>query len=87
MNQEENELVEEEMEEVDEQEEILIQKEVMATLTPAESLRLELLNVSKDILLGKAAMRWETHKSYEDVSIDDIILQAQKMFAFVRGDE
>lgn len=57
------------------------------TLSPEESLRLELLNLSKDILLGKAAMRWETHKQYGDVTVTEIIHEAQRMFAFVRGDE
>lgn len=57
------------------------------TLSPEESLRLELLNLSKDILLGKAAMRWETHKQYGDVTVTEIIQEAQRMFAFVRGDE
>ena len=57
------------------------------TLSPEEGLRLELLNISKDILLGKAAMHWETHKSYKDVSFDDIIKEAKKMFNFVRGIE
>ena len=57
------------------------------TLSPEESLRLELLNLSKDILLGKAAMRWETHKQYGAVTVTEIIHEARRMFAFVRGDE
>jgi hypothetical protein len=57
------------------------------TLSPEESLRFELLNLSKEILLGKAAMRWETHKHYEDVSFEEIIEQAKRMFSFVRGEE
>lgn len=57
------------------------------TLSPEESLRLELLNLSKDILLGKAAMRWETHKQYGDVTVTEIIHEAERMFAFVRGDK
>jgi|GEM_PF-5849222 len=57
------------------------------SLSPEESLRLELLNLSKDILLGKAAMRWETHKQYGDVTVTEIIQEAESMFAFVRGDK
>jgi hypothetical protein len=57
------------------------------TLLPEETLRLELLNLSKDILLGKAAMRWETHKQYGDVTVAEIIHEAECMFAFVRGDK
>ncbi len=60
-------------------------QEGVPTLSAEESLRLELLNVSKEILLGKAAMCWETHKRYEDVSVSDIITEAQNMFDFVRG--
>ncbi len=55
-----------------------------STLSPEESLRLQLLIISKDILLGKAAMRWETHKQYGDVSISEIIHEAKRMFEFVR---
>ena len=54
-------------------------------LSPEESLRLELLNLSKDILLGKAAMKWETHKQYDNVSIQQIIEEADRMFNFVMG--
>ena len=58
-----------------------------AELSPTEMLRLQLLILSKDILMGKAAMRWETHKQYGDVTVNDIIEQAQNMFEFVRDDE
>ncbi len=64
---------------------VMAVQEGPATLSSEESLRLELLNVSKEILLGKAAMCWETHKRYEDVSVSDIIAEAQNMFDFVRG--
>ena len=57
------------------------------SLSPEESLRLQLLIISKDILLGKAAMKWETHKQYGDVSVVDIIEEAKKMFDFVRGNK
>ena len=53
------------------------------SLTPEESLRMQLLIISKDILLGKSAMKWETHKIYEDVSVESIIEEANKMFLFV----
>jgi hypothetical protein len=55
------------------------------TLGPEESLRLELLNLSKDILLGKAAMKWETHKQYDNVTVRQIIEEADSMFNFVMG--
>lgn len=54
-------------------------------LDPDEGLRLQLLMLSKDILLGKAAMRWETHKQYNDVEVTEIISEAQRMFSFVKG--
>lgn len=65
----------------------MILQQGLPTLSPEESLRLELLNLSKDILLGKAAMRWETHKQYGDVTVAEIIHEAERMFAFVRGDK
>lgn len=57
------------------------------SLSPEESLRLQLLIISKDILLGKAAMKWETHKQYGDVSVSEIIDEAKKMFNFVRDSD
>jgi len=54
------------------------------SLSPEEALRLQLLIISKDILLGKAAMRWETHKQYEDVAVKEIINEAERMFEFVK---
>ena len=57
------------------------------SLSPEESLRLQLLIISKDILLGKAAMKWETHKQYGDVSVSEIIEEAKKMFDFVRDSD
>ena len=54
-------------------------------LGPDEGLRLQLLMISKDILLGKAAMKWETHKQYSDVEGSEIIDEAQRMFKFVKG--
>ena len=55
------------------------------TLSPEQSLRMQLLIISKDTLLSKSAMKWETHKTYEDVSVDSIISEASKMFVFVLG--
>jgi len=86
MSQEEIETNEEENEEIEAPVGMILQQGP-PTLSPEESLRLELLNLSKDILLGKAAMRWETHKQYGDVTVAEIIEEAQRMFAFVRGDE
>jgi len=86
MSQEEIETNEEENEETEVPVGMILQQGP-ASLSPEESLRLELLNLSKDILLGKAAMRWETHKQYGDVTVTEIIEEAQRMFAFVRGDE
>jgi hypothetical protein len=86
MSQEEIETNEEENEETEVPVGMILQQGP-PTLSPEESLRLELLNLSKDILLGKAAMRWETHKQYGDVTVTEIIEEAQRMFAFVRGDE
>ena len=86
MSQEEIETNEEENEEIEAPARMILQQG-SPTLSPEESLRLELLNLSKDILLGKAAMRWETHKQYGDVTVTEIIEEAQRMFAFVRGDE
>ena len=80
----------EESEEVEHSEDLpvgMILQQGPPTLSPEESLRLELLNLSKDILLGKAAMRWETHKQYEDVTVTEIISEAYRMFEFVKGDE
>ena len=54
-------------------------------MDPDEGLRLQLLMLSKEILLGKAAMRWETHKQYTDVEVGEIINEAQRMFEFVKG--
>ena len=80
----------EENEEVEHSEDVpvgMILQQGPPTLSPEASLRLELLNLSKDILLGKAAMRWETHKQYEDVTVAEIINEAYRMFEFVKGDE
>lgn len=88
--EEETQALEEETTQIEESQDELpsmILQQGPPTLSPEESLRLELLNLSKDILLGKAAMRWETHKQYGDVTVAEIIHEAQRMFAFVRGDE
>ena len=87
--EEETQAVEEETTQIEEQQEAInmLLQQGPPTLLPEESLRLELLNLSKDILLGKAAMRWETHKQYGDVTVTEIIHEAERMFAFVRGDK
>lgn len=87
--EEETKAVEEESTQIEDQQEAInmLLQQGPPTLSPEESLRLELLNLSKDILLGKAAMRWETHKQYGDVTVAEIIHEAERMFAFVRGDK
>ena len=47
------------------------------------TVRLQLLNLAKEVLQHKAAMRWETHKQIEDVTIDQLILEAKKLYSFV----
>ena len=79
----ETEEIEGEVEEGDETGVVIMQGQ--PSLSPEESLRLQLLIISKDILLGKAAMRWETHKQYGDVSVTEIIDEAKKMFDFVKA--
>ena len=54
-------------------------------LTSNESLRFQLLVLSKEILMGRAAMKWETHKQYVSVTINDIVDEANKMYTFVKG--
>ena len=54
-------------------------------LTSNESLRFQLLVLSKEILMGRAAMKWETHKQYESVTINSIVAEANKMYDFVKG--
>ncbi len=79
----ETEEIEGEVEECEETGVVIMQGQ--PSLSPEESLRLQLLIISKDILLGKAAMRWETHKQYGDVSVTEIIDEAKKMFDFVKA--
>jgi predicted secreted hydrolase len=50
----------------------------------AEDLKLQLVALVKDVLQQKAAMRWETHKQIEDVTIDKIIEETKKLYNFVR---
>ena len=54
-------------------------------LDSSEGLRFQLLVLSKEILMGRAAMKWETHKQYESVSVSDIVSEADKMYTFVKG--
>jgi len=49
-------------------------------------LRLQLLNLSKDILEHESHLRWETHKEVVSVSIIDVIEGAQKLKQFVEGE-
>ena len=50
-----------------------------------EGLRFQLLVLSKEILMGRAAMKWETHKQYESISVNDIVVEADRMYSFVKG--
>lgn len=46
-------------------------------------IRMSLLNLAKEILQHKAAMRWETHKQIEDITIDSLINETRKLYSFV----
>ena len=46
-------------------------------------LRLQVLHLTKEVLQGKAAMRWETHKQMEDITIDSLIEESKKLYDFV----
>jgi hypothetical protein len=66
------------------------QEQVQTELEPRhidtnESLRFQLLVLSKEILMGRAAMKWETHKQYESVSVNTIVDEANKMYEFIKG--
>mgnify|MGYP003141355651 CR=1 FL=1 len=49
-----------------------------------EDLRLQVLQLTKDILQQKAAMRWETHKKCEDITIDQILHESKKLLDFIK---
>ena len=49
----------------------------------SQDLKLQLLQLAKDVLQQKAAMRWETHQQIEDVTIDSLINETQKLYEFV----
>ena len=70
--------------EVDEEENPL-PSEPAADLNTNEGLRFQLLVLSKEILMGRAAMKWETHKQYESVSVSEIVGEADRMYSFVKG--
>jgi len=61
--------------------------ELVVDLSSNEGLRFQLLVLSKEILMGRAAMKWETHKQYESVTVDDIVGDADRMYSFVKGDD
>ena len=46
-------------------------------------LRLQLLALSKEILEHRTHLMWETHKDVVDVSIEDVVVGARKLFDFV----
>lgn len=70
-------------EEIIEDELIIEQVQISAELA---GLRLQLLNLSKDILEHESHLRWETHKEVVSVSILDVIEGAQKLKQFVEGE-
>ena len=49
----------------------------------SQGLRLQLLHLAKDVLQHKAAMKWETHKMCEDVTVDNLIEETRKLYNFV----
>ena len=61
----------------------------MAELPPGQGpmsddeIKMQLLQLAKDIIQQNAAMRWETHKRCEDVSVDMVIKEARKLVKFV----
>jgi len=46
------------------------------------SLRCSLLTMAKDILQTKAQMRWQSHNQIEDITIEQIIEEADKLYKF-----
>ena len=46
------------------------------------SLRCSLLTMAKDILQTKATMRWQSHNQLEDVTVDQIIEEAERLYKF-----
>lgn len=65
-------------------------EESQASKTPLDQatcsdieLRLQVLHLAKEVLQGKAAMRWETHKQIEDITIDSLITESIKLYNFV----
>ena len=53
----------------------------------SQDLKLQLLQLAKDVLQQKAAMRWETHQQIENVTIDKLIEETQKLYNFVTEKE
>ena len=50
-------------------------------------LRLQVLHLAKEVLQSKAAMRWETHKQMEDITIDSLIQESIKLYNFVTANQ
>jgi len=48
-------------------------------------IRMQLLHLSKDILEHRAHLKWETHKKAEEVTIDEVIVEAKKLYNFVQN--
>jgi len=51
-----------------------------------EDLKMQILHLAKEILQNKAAMKWETHKQCEDISVDVLISEAEKIYQFIQKD-
>ena len=61
------------------------QPDPVTDLSTNEGLRFQLLVLTKEILMSRAAMKWETHKQYESVSVNEIVGEADRMYSFVKG--
>jgi len=48
-----------------------------------QNLKLQLLYLSKEILQHRETMRWETHKQINNISVDDVIDSAKKLYNFI----
>ena len=51
------------------------------------ALRLQVLDMAKEVLQTKAAMRWETHKQANDITVEELIQEAIKIYDFVTARE
>ena len=71
------------------EEEVIEEHVVFAQVDTSQEragLRLQLLNLAKEILEHQSHLKWETHKEVIDVSIYDVIEGAEKLKKFVEGE-